>query len=59
MATKLGAALKKIYDGKEFQDFKAQRGFGVIYADAAGFEKFMAKGDEDMGVVMKTLGLAK
>ena len=36
-----------------------QRGFGMIYADANGFTQFMAKGDEDMGSVMKALGLAK
>jgi tripartite-type tricarboxylate transporter receptor subunit TctC len=57
--TKLGAALKKIYDSQEFQGFMQQRGFGTIYADSKGFEQFMAKGDADMGVVMKSLGLAK
>jgi hypothetical protein len=51
--------MKKIYDGQEFQGFMQQRGFGTIYADAKGFEQFMAKGDADMGVVMKSLGLAK
>ncbi len=57
--TKLAAALKKIYDSKDYQGFMAGRGFGTIYADAKGFEQFMAKGDADMGNVMKTLGLAK
>jgi tripartite-type tricarboxylate transporter receptor subunit TctC len=56
---KLGAALKKIYDSKDYQSFMSGRGFGVIYADAKGFEQFMAKGDADMGTVMKSLGLAK
>ena len=28
-------------------------------AGGKGFEQFMAKGDADMGVVMKSLGLAK
>ena len=56
---KLGAAIKKIYDGQEFQGFMQQRGFGTIYADSKGFEQFMAKGDADMGTVMKSLGLAK
>ncbi|MEY4123186.1 MAG: hypothetical protein RLZZ457_2024, partial [Pseudomonadota bacterium] len=56
---KLGTALKKIYDSQEFQGFMQQRGFGTIYADSKGFEQFMAKGDADMGVVMKSLGLAK
>jgi tripartite-type tricarboxylate transporter receptor subunit TctC len=56
---KLGAVLKKIYDSQDYQGFMQQRGFGVIYADSKGFEQFMAKGDADMGVVMKSLGLAK
>ena len=56
---KLGAAMKKIYDSKDYQSFMSGRGFGVIYADAKGFEQFMAKGDADMGTVMKSLGLAK
>jgi tripartite-type tricarboxylate transporter receptor subunit TctC len=57
--TALGAALKKVYDGKEYKDFMAQRGFGVIWALGADFEKFMAKSDADMGVTMKALGLVK
>ena len=56
---KLGAVLKKIYDSPDYQGFMQQRGFGVVYADAKGFEQFMAKGDSDMGTVMKSLGLAK
>ena len=56
---KLGAAMKKIYDSKDYQGFMSNRGFGTIYADAKGFEQFMAKGDADMGNVMKALGLAK
>ena len=56
---KIGAVLKKIYDSPDYQGFMQQRGFGVVYADAKGFEQFMAKGDSDMGTVMKSLGLAK
>ncbi len=56
---KLGAVLKKIYDSKDYQTFMAGRGLGMIYADGKGFEQFMAKGDADMGQVMKALGLAK
>jgi len=55
---KIGAVLKKIYDSPDYQGFMQQRGFGVVYADAKGFEQFMAKGDADMGTVMKSLGLA-
>jgi tripartite-type tricarboxylate transporter receptor subunit TctC len=56
---RLAAALKKAYDSKEFQDFMAQRGFGVIYGDPARFEAFMAKSNEDLGKVMKAVGIAK
>ena len=59
VSAKLGAALKKIYDSKDYQTFMAGRGLGMIYADGKGFEQFMAKGDADMGNVMKALGLAK
>jgi tripartite-type tricarboxylate transporter receptor subunit TctC len=56
---RLTAALKKVHDSKEFRDFMAARGFGVIWAgpqDAAGF---MSKADADLGAVMKSVGLAK
>jgi tripartite-type tricarboxylate transporter receptor subunit TctC len=56
---KLEAALKKIADSKEYKDFMATRGFGVAYADAAGFAKFMEKGDADMGQILQALGMAK
>jgi ACS family hexuronate transporter-like MFS transporter len=57
--TKLSVALKKIYDGKAFQDFMASRGFGVSYADAKTFEHFMQRADSDMGATMKSVGLVK
>jgi tripartite-type tricarboxylate transporter receptor subunit TctC len=56
---KIGVALKKIYDSKEYQGFISNRGFGSTYADANGYEQFMAKSDADMGAVMKAVGLAK
>ncbi len=56
---KLGAALKKIYDSKEYQGFVSSRGFGLTFADAKGFEQLMAKSDADMGATMKAVGLAK
>ncbi|HSV20855.1 MAG TPA: tripartite tricarboxylate transporter substrate binding protein [Casimicrobiaceae bacterium] len=59
VAGKLTAAFKKAYDSKEYKDFLAQRGFGAQWADQAGFAQYMAKGDADMGKVMKAVGLAK
>ena len=55
----LGGALKKVYDSKEYKDFMAGRGFGVVWADADGAAKFMAKSDADMGATLKAVGLAK
>jgi tripartite-type tricarboxylate transporter receptor subunit TctC len=55
----LGATLKKVYDSKEYKDFMASRGFGVVWADAADAAKFMAKADTDLGATLKAVGLAK
>jgi len=35
------------------------RGFGVKWADGAGFAKFMDEGNTAMGVAMKAAGLAR
>jgi tripartite-type tricarboxylate transporter receptor subunit TctC len=59
VAARLSAALKKAYEAKEFQEFMAGRGFGIKYADAAGFATFMENGDKAMSSAMKIAGLAK
>lgn len=56
---KMEVVLKKINNSKEYRDFMAGRGFGVAYADAAGFGKFMEKGDADMGRILGALGMAR
>jgi tripartite-type tricarboxylate transporter receptor subunit TctC len=52
-------ALKKVYDSKEYKDFMATRGFGVVWADPAGTTKFMAESDKNLGAALKAVGLAK
>ena len=52
-------ALKKVYDSKEYQDFMNARGFGLVYADAAGAAKALAEADTVLGDAMKAAGLAK
>ena len=37
----------------------ASRGFGVVWADAAGTTKFMADSDANLGAALKAVGLAK
>jgi tripartite-type tricarboxylate transporter receptor subunit TctC len=59
VADKLTAAVKKVYDSKDYQDFMAQRGFGIVWAGPEDYAKFMAKSDADMGTIMKAVGIAK
>ena len=56
---KLTAAIQKAYESKEYKDFLAQRGFGGEWARQDDFATYMAKGDADMGKVMKAVGIAK
>jgi tripartite-type tricarboxylate transporter receptor subunit TctC len=56
---KLAAALQKIANGKEYNEFMASRGFGVVYAGPDDFAKFMAKSDSELGATMKAVGIAK
>ena len=55
----LVTALKKVYDSKEYKDFMASRGFGVVWADPEGTTKFMAASDASLGAALKAVGLAK
>ncbi|MBF6618078.1 MAG: tripartite tricarboxylate transporter substrate binding protein [Candidimonas sp.] len=59
VSAKLEAALEKINKSDEYKQFMDKRGFGVAYADGAGFAKFMDEGDANMGETMRALGLAK
>jgi tripartite-type tricarboxylate transporter receptor subunit TctC len=56
---RLEASVKKAWDSKEYKDFMAQRGFGVLWGNAQEFASFMAKGDADMKTVMTAVGIAK
>jgi tripartite-type tricarboxylate transporter receptor subunit TctC len=56
---KLVAAIKKIAASKEYTDFMASRGFGVMYLGPDEFGRFMAKADADLGATMKAVGIAK
>jgi len=56
---KLVAAIHKIAASKDYNDFMAKQGFGVIYAAPDDFAKFMAKSDADLGATMKAVGIVK
>ncbi len=59
MLARLEASAKKAYDSKEYKDFMAQRGFGMLWGTGAEFGRFMAKGDADMKTIMTAVGIAK
>lgn len=56
---KLAAAVSKVASSKEYNEFMASRGFGVIYAGPDDFAKFMAKSNTELGATMKAVGLVK
>ncbi|MEO7152633.1 MAG: tripartite tricarboxylate transporter substrate-binding protein, partial [Burkholderiaceae bacterium] len=56
---RLEASVKKAYDSKDYKDFMAQRGFGMLWGSGDEFARFMAKGDADMKTVMTAVGIAK
>jgi tripartite-type tricarboxylate transporter receptor subunit TctC len=56
---KLVAAIKKIAASKDYTEFMASRGFGVLYQGPDDFAKFMARADADLGATMKAVGIAK
>jgi tripartite-type tricarboxylate transporter receptor subunit TctC len=58
VSQKLVPLLKQIWEGQEFRDFMAERGFGVVWRDPEGFRQWMAESDESLGSVMKAVGLA-
>jgi tripartite-type tricarboxylate transporter receptor subunit TctC len=56
---KLANAIKKVAASKEYTEFMAKQGYGVIYAPPEEFAKFMAKSDAELGATMKAVGIAK
>jgi tripartite-type tricarboxylate transporter receptor subunit TctC len=56
---KLAGAVRKVAASKEYTDFMASRGFGVVYAGPEEFGKFMAKSSTELGATMKAVGIVK
>ena len=56
---KLAEAVRKVAASKEYNEFMASRGFGVIYAGPDDFAKFMVKSYTELGATMKAVGLVK
>jgi tripartite-type tricarboxylate transporter receptor subunit TctC len=56
---KLIKTMEKINKSKEYHDFMGSRGFGVEWAAGPEFAAFMDKSNNDLGAVMKAVGIAK
>jgi tripartite-type tricarboxylate transporter receptor subunit TctC len=56
---RLQSAVKNAYESQEYREFMTTRGFGMRWADAAEFGRLMAVSDQQMGVVMKKVGLTR
>lgn len=55
----LSAALEKVWNSAEFQDFMNDRGFGLVWKPGAEFADWMAASDASLGEVMMAVGMAK
>jgi tripartite-type tricarboxylate transporter receptor subunit TctC len=56
---RLQAAVRSACEGREYREFMGARGFGVRWAEPDEFARFIAAADEQMGAVMKAVGLAR
>ena len=59
VVTAVGGALRKVYDSEDYKGFLNNRGFGLTYADAAGFGRHLAAADVGLGAAMRGAGLAR
>ena len=59
VSDRLLAALEKVHKSAEFNDFMKQRGFGVAWMPPVEFAAFMEKSSNDLGAVMKAVGIVK
>lgn len=57
--TLMNAALDRVFKSEEYVGFMNQRGFGLTYADAEAFGRYMAASDTSLGDAMKAAGLAR
>ena len=57
--TRLRAAMEKVYNSAEFQEFMKGRGFGLVFKPGDEFTAWMEQSDASLGKVMKEVGLAK
>ncbi len=55
----MNGALDRVFKSADYVAFMNSRGFGLTYADAAGFGRHLATSDAALGEAMKAAGLAR
>lgn len=56
---KLNNCFERAYKSEDFQQFMKKQGFGLVYKDAAGFEKYMDEEFRRFGGLIESLELAQ
>ena len=59
VAERLKEALETVYNSDEYAEFMSRQGFGRQWASGDEFAEFMRASNENLGNVMKEVGLAK
>jgi tripartite-type tricarboxylate transporter receptor subunit TctC len=57
--SRLEESVKRAYEHADFSKFMSDRGFGTRWAGPGEFAALMAESDEQMGRIMRAVGLAK
>lgn len=58
IASKLEAALKKVYNSGDFKEFMNSRGYGMKWRGSEDFKAYLEKNNQLMGEIMRAVGLA-
>lgn len=58
VTAKLAEAMEKVYNSSDYQEFMKNQGYGVRWASGQDFADFMKQSNENLGEVMKAVGIA-
>jgi tripartite-type tricarboxylate transporter receptor subunit TctC len=59
VTAKLVAAVEKVYNSDDYREFMKNQGYGIRWASGQEFADFMKQSNENLGAVMKAVGIAQ
>ncbi len=59
VTAKLAAAVEKVYNSDDYREFMKNQGYGIRWASGQEFADFMKQSNENLGAVMKAVGIAQ